>query len=185
MSSNDEATDLQAPSKVLAIVNAVDKVGEFTGKLFSWLVIPIALFIGYEVVSRHVFDRPTMWVYDVTWMLYGAHFMLGTAYTLHKKGHIRTDLLYIKWSPKTQAWVDIIGYLVFFFPGMTLFFVATLDRTILAWSLQEVSAATPLRPPIYPAITAMPVSIGLLMLQGVCEVTKCIYFVMRGGKHAS
>jgi len=178
------ATNIKSASKaplwVHPVIRTIDLVGEWSGKFFSWLVIPMSFAIAYEVISRHFFHRPTMWVYDFTWMLYGAHFMLGAAYTLYRKGHIRTDMLYVKWSLRTQKWVDVIGYLVFFFPGMALFFIACLDRAILAWSIREVSNLTPWRPAIFPIITAMPVSISLLMLQGVSEFVKCVYTLIRG-----
>lgn len=182
---NPVSSSSKTPSRVLTVIRTIDMVGEWSGKLFSWLVIPIAFVIAYEVISRHVFHRPTTWVYDVIWMLYGAHFMLGAAYTLYKKGHVRTDLLYMKWSLRTQRLVDIMGYLIFFFPGMALFFIVSLDRAILAWSILEVSNITPWRPPIYPVITVMPLSIALLLLQGLSEVIKCFYTLIKGNDYES
>lgn len=175
MVADENASDLSIPQGVAVILRVIDWVGEWSGKLFSWLVIPMALSIAYAVVSRYLFDRPTMWVYDTTWMLYGTHFMIGAAYTLYENGHIRTDLLYIKWSPKKRALVDLICYVVFFFPGMIFFFIASLQRTIESWSILEVSAYTPIRFPIYPVITVMPVSIMLLLIQGFAQVIRCIY----------
>lgn len=175
----------QASLWVHSVIRTIDLVGEWSGKFFSWLVIPMAFAVAYEVISRYFFHRPTMWAYDVIWMLYGAHFMLGAAYTLYKKGHIRTDMFYNKWSLRTQKLVDIIAYLIFFFPGMALFFIVFLDRAILAWSIREVSNITPWRPAIYPIITAMPVSIGLLLLQGVSEFIKCVYIIITGNDYES
>ena len=179
MAATSDSPVINASSRLVTFLKAVDKLAEWSGKVFAWLVIVMAFVIGYEVVSRYVFSRPTMWAYDMTWMLYGTHFMMGVSYTLLKKGHIRTDLLYGRWSPRTQAWVDIIGYIVFFFPGMVLFFIASLDRALLSWSILEVSNATPWRPPIYPALTVMPVSIGLLLIQGACDVVKCFHHIER------
>lgn len=173
-----EITEKASP--FLNFLRSVDKVGEWAGKIFAWAVIPMAFCIGFEVIARYVFNNPTIWVYDTTWMLYGTHFMMGGAYTLMKKGHIRTDLLYMNWSIRTQAWVDILSYIIFFFPGMILFFIACFDRASLAWSIREVSNATPWRPPIYPVITVMPVSIGLLLIQGACDVLKRIYTIVKG-----
>lgn len=170
------------PSWGLKVIRVIDIMGEWSGKIFSWLVLPMTFCIVYEVISRYFFHRPTMWAHDVTWMLYGTHFMLGAAYTLYKKGHIRTDLLYANWSLRTRKLVDIIGYLFFFFPGMAFFFIVSLDRAILSWSILEVSGLTPWRPPVYPVITVMPVSIALVLLQGVSEVIKCVYslFYIKG-----
>ena len=73
-------------------------------------------------MARHFFRAPTIWAFDVTYMLYGTHFMLGTAYTLMRIGHVRTDMLYSRWSIRRQNWIDAIGYLFFFFPAMVLLF---------------------------------------------------------------
>ena len=78
----------------------------------------MTLAVTYEVVARHFFRAPTIWAFDVTYMLYGTHFMLGTAYTLMRIGHVRTDMLYQNWSIRCQNLIDAIGYLFFFFPAM-------------------------------------------------------------------
>ena len=77
----------------------------------------MVLSLVYEVVARYFFNAPTIWAYDMTFMLYGSFFMLGAAYTLQRSGHIRTDVFYARWSPRTQARVDLACYLVLFFPA--------------------------------------------------------------------
>lgn len=185
MTADENASKVHMPYGVAAVVRAIDRVGEWSGKVFSWLVFPMALSIAYAVVSRYIFDRPTMWVSDTTWMLYGTHFMIGAAYTLYRNGHIRTDLLYIQWSQRKQALFDLFFYVVFFFPGMVFFFIASLHRTIEAWSIFEVSNYTPMRFPLYPVVTVMPVSILLLLVQGVSEVIRCIYKIKGKDTYAS
>jgi hypothetical protein len=81
----------------------------------------MVLSLVYEVVARYVFDAPTLWAYDMTFMLYGSFFMLGSAYTLQCQGHIRTDSLYAGWSPRTQGIVDAICYVVMFMPFAAIF----------------------------------------------------------------
>jgi TRAP-type mannitol/chloroaromatic compound transport system permease small subunit len=95
-------------------VNAIDKFSDVTGRLFSYLVYPLVGCVAYEVFARYMFGAPTVWAYDVTYMFYGSIFMLGAAYTLLKKGHIRTDLFYNNWSPQKQGKIDAIMYLLFF-----------------------------------------------------------------------
>ena len=181
-----EAQTVQAPEMgvppptLVRVVRAIDLIGEWSGKIFSWLVLPMAFALAYEVISRYVFNRPTVWAYDVTWMLYGAHFMLGAAYTLYKDGHIRTDLFYNNWSPRTQGLVDFIGYLVFFFPGMALYFYAGLDRALDSTRIGERSTYSPWQPPIWPVMWAVPISAGLLLIQGVSQFIKSIYALTKG-----
>jgi len=85
-------------------VNIYTRIDQFTlwvGKLVGWMLIPMILSLAYEVVARYAFGKPTIWAYDMTFMLYGSFFMLGASYTLRKKGHIRTDMLRKMVSPKT------------------------------------------------------------------------------------
>jgi TRAP-type mannitol/chloroaromatic compound transport system permease small subunit len=95
------------------VTRAIDRFALFCGRLVAWLIVPMVLSLVYEVVARYFFNMPTVWAYDMTFILYGTFFMLGSAYTLMKKGHIRTDMLYASWSPRRQGITDAICYLVF------------------------------------------------------------------------
>src|SRR3989337_2339008 len=101
-------------------LRAVDAISIGTGRLIAWIVIPNVLALVYEFFARYVFGRPTIWSYEVTYFFYGSHFLLGAAYTLHLKSHIRIDIFYQHISPRGRAIVDSIGYLIFFFPVMLL-----------------------------------------------------------------
>ncbi|GIX48866.1 MAG: C4-dicarboxylate ABC transporter substrate-binding protein [Candidatus Tectimicrobiota bacterium] len=171
----------QPPRALLTIVTVIDTaVGQFTGQLFAWLVLPMALGLAYEVLARYLFHAPTVWAYDVTYMLYGSHFMLGAAYTLYRGQHIRTDMLYEKFSTRWKGIVDATLYLLFFFPGMLFFFLAGWDEAMHSWSIGERSDASPWRPIIYPFKTVMPVTAALLIIQGVSEFLKSAYAAIKG-----
>jgi len=173
-SSNSDKLD----KIITPIVKNIDLyVGEWSGRIFKWLILPLTGGLTYEVFARYIFNAPTIWAYDMTYMLYAAHFMLGAAHTLYIGGHIRTDLFYDKWSAKTQGMVDAIGYLVFFFPGMFFFFTAGMEEAILSISLLETSDATPWRPPLYPFKCVVPASALLLLIQGFSEFLKSVYAV--------
>ena len=111
-------------------VQIIDNVvGRGSGLLFAGLVLPMVGGLCYEVFARYLFNAPTIWAYDVTYMLYGSHFMLGAAYTLYKGSHIRTDMLYENFPLKWKGRVDASMYLVFFFPGMLFFMLSRLGRS--------------------------------------------------------
>ena len=93
----------------IRIVRAIDRFTDYTGTLVAWLNVPLALAVTYEVVARYAFNSPTIWAYDVSYMLYGTIFMLGAAYALHKGAHIRTDFFFEKWSIRTQGMIDSIA----------------------------------------------------------------------------
>ena len=99
-----------------------DRFSLWSGRLVAWLIMPMVLSLVYEVVARYFFNAPTVWAYDMTFMLYGTFFMLGSAYTLMRGGHIRTDCLYGGWSPRRQGLDRRVCYLVFFFPPLIALF---------------------------------------------------------------
>jgi TRAP-type mannitol/chloroaromatic compound transport system permease small subunit len=168
-----------APALV-ALVRAIDGLAEWSGRLFSWLVIPLVAGITYEVFARYVFHAPTIWAYDVAYMLYGSHFMLGAAYTLYKGGHIRTDVFYQNWSVRRRGAIDASLYLFLFFPGIALFFWMGLQEALQSWDIREVSDASPWRPIIYPFKAVIPLALVLLMIQGLSELLKSAYAALTG-----
>ena len=107
--------------RIARLTRALDLVARGSGWLVAWLILPMVAVLVIEVVGRYFFNAPTIWAYDMTYMLYGSFFMVGSAYTLYRKGHIRTDLMYERWSPRVQGAVDLVCYLVFFFPPLLLF----------------------------------------------------------------
>lgn len=167
-------------AKLLKTAKWIDQISIWSGKITAWLIFPLVLGLTYEVISRYVFKSPTIWAYDLAYMLYGTLFMLGAAFTLYKKGHIRTDIFYDKWTPKRQGWVDALLYLLFFFPGMVFFLIAGLDEAIHSWSLLEKSEVGAWRPPIYPFKTVIPLTALLLIIQGVSEFFKSLWAAFKG-----
>jgi TRAP-type mannitol/chloroaromatic compound transport system permease small subunit len=171
----------QPPKAMLNIIRIIDKyVGELSGKIFFVLIFPMVAGLTYEVFARYMFNRPTIWAYDVTYMLYGSHFMLGAVYCLYKKGHIRTDLVYDALPVRWQGRIDAFCYFFLFFPGMIYFFAAGWVEAAHSWSILEKSQATAWYPPMYPFKTVIPVAAALLIIQGVSEFLKSIYAAFRG-----
>jgi TRAP-type mannitol/chloroaromatic compound transport system permease small subunit len=164
----------------LKYVRAIDKFTDVTGRMFSYIVYPLVGAVAYEVFARYLFNAPTVWAYDMTYMLYGAIFMLGTAYTLKNKGHIRTDLFYNKWSPKRQGKIDAILYIFCFFPGMILYLWSSWDYTVHSWITNEKSSNSPWMPIIYPFKTVIPVTAVILLIQGISELIKSVYAWKKG-----
>jgi TRAP-type mannitol/chloroaromatic compound transport system permease small subunit len=106
--------------------------------------------------------------------------MLGAAYTLYKGKHIRTDLLYERYSVRWQGRVDASLYLLLFFPGMIFFLLAGWDEAMHAWEIGEESEVTPWRPSLVPFKMAIPLAALLLLIQGVSELLKSLNAAIRG-----
>ena len=164
-----------ADTAIDRVVQVIDAISTATGWIAGWLIVPLTIVVVWEVVARYVFTAPTRWAYDASWQLYGIQFMLASAYTLLKGGHIRTDVLYERWSPKKRAVVDLICYVVFFFPGIAFILYAGSVETRHAW---EIGERTGLRlfgitMPIYVLKGTIALTAVLLILQGVAEVIRC------------
>ena len=170
----------EPPQSLLTIIRTIDRFTDFTGTIVSLAAIPLVGGVAYEVVSRYVFNAPTTWAYDLTYMLYGTIFMLGAAYALHKGAHIRTDFFYEKWSDRTRGVVDSVSYIVFFFPSIVMLFAASWSEAWYAYTINETSEQTNWRPLLWPFKAVVPLTCVLLLLQGVSELIKSFYAARTG-----
>ncbi len=158
---------------------AIDKLSTFMGHLFSWLILALTALITWEVYSRYILNKPHAWALDVQIMLYGTLFMLAGAYTLAKNGHVRGDVLYGFFRPRTQATLDLILYVAFFIPGITAL-------TYAGWNYASESAAIREQTfsadalPLYPFKFMIPLAGLLLSLQGIVEIVRCIQCIKVG-----
>jgi TRAP-type mannitol/chloroaromatic compound transport system permease small subunit len=168
------------PPWLLATITSCDAVSLWSGRLVAWLIFPMMLSLVYEVAARYLFDAPTTWAYDMTYILYGSFFMLGSAYTLLKKGHIRTDSFYGAWSVRRQGLVDSICYIVFYFPGMLAFVYVCWDFFARSFAQGERVVSSPWMPVIYPLKGALFVAVVLLLVQGLSELLKSLWAARRG-----
>jgi TRAP-type mannitol/chloroaromatic compound transport system permease small subunit len=166
-------------SAVDRLVRAIDALSTVAGWVAGALIIPMTLAVAYEVTARYAFDAPTIWAYDTTYMLFGAQFMLAASYTLLKGGHIRTDVFFERWSPRTRAIIDVVGYVFFFFPGMLFVFYAGGAEAWKAWQIGERSDWSAWRPIIYPLKAVIPLTAALMLLQGLSELIKCLRVIRR------
>jgi TRAP-type mannitol/chloroaromatic compound transport system permease small subunit len=167
------------------MVRAIDRFAEVCGVVIAWLMVPLVAAVVYEVVARYAFAAPTIWSFDLTYMLYGAMFMLGAAYALRVGAHIRTDFFWERWSLRTRGVIDSVAYVVFFFPGIALFFWVGWDEAWYAYDIGEMSEQTPWRPVLWPLKACVPLAAALLLLQGISELTKSLYAALTGQAFAA
>jgi len=158
----------------------VDKLSTLVGHAFSFLIVVLTLHVSWEVFSRYVLNNPRAWAFDGMIMLYGTLFMMAGAYTLSKNGHVRGDVLYGFFEPRTQATVDLILYIVFFVPGVFALTYAGYFYAAESWAINEHSNITAEGPPIYPFKTVIPIAGAFLLLQGVVEIIRCVICLRDG-----
>ncbi|MBI3545359.1 MAG: TRAP transporter small permease subunit [Gammaproteobacteria bacterium] len=161
----------------------IDKASTLAGHVFSWMILGLTFLISWEVFSRYVLNTPHAWVLDAQIMLYGFMFMMAGAYTLSKSGHVRGDVLYGFFRPRTQAAIDLILYILFFLPGI-------FALTYAGWGYANDSLAiheqtfSPEPLPLYPFKFIIPVAGFFLLIQGLVEIARCV-ICLRDGKWPS
>jgi TRAP-type mannitol/chloroaromatic compound transport system permease small subunit len=160
------------------ITGVIDRISILTGKLVAWLIFPMFAVLVFEVLVRK-FYHPTIWANDVATMAYGVHFSLAAAYALSLQKHIRTDFLTQHLSLRTQLWLDIVQYVVFFLPGMAMFLWLSWEFAEESWYFRE-ELITSWRPPAYWYKSVIPATAALLLLQGIAEVLKCVRALRTG-----
>ena len=158
---------------------AVDRMSTWLGQFFAWTIVILTFLITYEVFSRYVLNAPHDWNLNAQIMLYGTLFMMAGAYTLSKNGHVRGDVLYGFFEPRTQATIDLVLYIVFFLPGVIALTYAGWTYANEALAIREKTfSATPL--PLYPFKFVIPISGFMLLLQGFVEIVRCIQCLQDG-----
>ena len=159
---------------MLSYIRFADALSAWFGKAFAWLIILMACGTGYEVFVRYVLNSPTAWALDVSFIMYGTMFMMAGAYTLSQGGHVRGDFLYRLWQPKTQAKIDLVLYILFFFPGVSALILAGWKYAARSWQYGEVSINSPAGIPIYQFKSVIVAAGILLFIQGIAQVFRCI-----------
>ncbi|MFQ5924152.1 MAG: TRAP transporter small permease subunit [Anaerolineales bacterium] len=159
----------------------IDTLSMWVGHAFAWCILVLTFATSYEVFVRYVLRDPTAWAFDVSYIMYGALFMMGGAYTLSRDGHVRGDVLYRLWPPRVQAAVEFVLYFVFFFPGVLALIYAGYDYAQESWGYREASINSPIGVPVYPVKTLIPIAAFFLLLQGIAQVIRCV-MCMRQGK---
>ena len=161
-------------------IKVIDTISTWVGIPSSWLIIPLMLITCYDVTARYFFSAPTQWAYDYSYMMYGTMFMLVGAYTLAQNNHVRGDVFYRLFPVRAQAALDILLYVVFFFPGIISLVVAGYYFAEMSWRFGERSMMTPGGPPIYPFKIVIPVAGFFTVLQGIAEVLRCVIALKTG-----
>jgi TRAP-type mannitol/chloroaromatic compound transport system permease small subunit len=161
------------------ILNFIDKITEWTGRIFSWIILVLTFLVVVEVVLRYVFSHPTIWNFEVTIQLYAFHFMIVAAYTLLHKAHVSVDIIHAKLRRRTQAVLDVITYVLFFFPFMIVLLYEGIRYAAKSWSMLETSWSV-FAPPLYPIKTVIPVMAFLILLEGIAIFIRRLHVAIKG-----
>ncbi len=161
-------------------IYGIDQLNKSVGHAFAWCIIILTFGTSYEVFVRYILNDPTSWAFDLSYIMYGALFIMAGAYTLSRNGHVRGDVIYRLWPERVQAGLDLVLYFLFFFPGVVALVIAGWGYGTDALRLLEVSVNSPIGVPIWPLKMLIPVAGVLLTLQGIAEVLRCVLCLKTG-----
>ncbi|HSC97194.1 MAG TPA: TRAP transporter small permease subunit [Burkholderiales bacterium] len=155
-------------------IYGMDVLSRSIGHAFAWCILILTLGTSYEVFVRYVLNAPTSWAFDFSYTMYGAMFFMAGAYALSRGSHVRCDMFYRLWPPRVQASVELVLYVLFFFPGILALVISGWDYGFESMRIREISVNSPAGMPIWPLKMLIPFGAALLALQGVAEVLRCI-----------
>lgn len=162
------------------LLSAIDKLSGAVGFGTAWLVVPLIFATVYEVTARYVFNAPTIWAFEIGYMAMGAHFLLGAAFALRERAHIRIDVAYSHFPPRAKALVDVLGYALLFIPlGAWLSYRLGL-YTFDAYRSGETSGQSAWDPVIWPFRLTFLGGFVLLTLQALAELIRSLQVLVRG-----
>ena len=162
------------------VIYFFESLSIWIGRAFGWCILVLTLSVTYEVFVRYVLNAPTVWAFDMMVQMYGGLFLMAGAYALAQDAHVRGDALYRLFSVKAQAWIDLILYMFFFFPGMLALFYFGYEIASDSWRYKEVSWNSPARIQIYFFKSLIPLAGGLLILHGISESMRCALCIREG-----
>ena len=161
-------------------ITFADHLSTAIGKAFSWCIVILMGGTVYEVIMAYVFNAPTLWNFDFSMQMYGAILMMSGAYCLATESHVRGDVIYRLFKPRTQGWIDLILYFIFFFPGVLALAFYGYDYAALAWKIKETSWSSPAQIQIYMVKALIPTAGVTLIIQGISEVFRSIICIQTG-----
>jgi TRAP-type mannitol/chloroaromatic compound transport system permease small subunit len=164
------------------LATAIDTLNTWIGRTLAWLLVPVVIVSFAVVTLRYAFGIGYPWLQETYIWLHGVAVLLAAAWVLKEGGHVRVDLLYKRWSPRTKAWADLVGLVAFLFPMMGFLFWWSLPSVQRSWRLMERSPTADGLPYVYLMKTVIPIFCVLVMLQGLAMLLRCVITIAREGK---
>jgi len=161
-------------------IRRIDIFSKSIGHTFAWCVLILAASTCFEVFMRYVLNSPTAWAFDMSYMLYGALFMMSGAYAVSRNSHVRGDFIYRKWSNQTQAKVDLTLYITFYFPAIFAMVYTGAAYALESARILESSVNSPAGVPVWPLKMVIFVAGITLLIAGISEVMRCLVCIRTG-----
>lgn len=161
----------------------LEALSEWVGKAVAWLTLAMVLGTVVVLVFRYLFNEGAIALQESVLYLHAMVFMLGAAYTLKDNEHVRVDVFYRKFSPRQQAWVNIIGYLTLLLPVTIFIMVTSWKFVAFSWRILEGSNEPGGLAIVYLLKSLLLVMPALLLAQGLAQTLRLLLFLAGKGKN--
>lgn len=160
------------------LLSLIDWISTWSGKATSWLAIAVIFVVVYEIIMRYVFRRPTLWANEAMIFLCAILYVIGGAWTLLEKRHVKIDFVYEKFTPRQRAIFDVLTFFFFaLYMGMMLWATSK-----YAWESIQLAerSGSPWNPPVYPIKIALALGVLLILLQGIANLIRDLHLAIKG-----
>jgi len=163
---------------ILRFLHGIDAINERAGKAISILVVCMIGIMCWEVILRYAFNAPTIWAHEVSGHIFAAYSVLGGAYVLLVNEHVRSDVIYARFSPRGRAIFDLVTFPLFFML-LGIILVEGAEMALRSIEVREITVSF-LRSPVYPVKTCIPIAAFLMLLQGLAHFIRALALVITG-----
>ena len=164
-------------------IRAIERTNEAVGGWISFGIPVMAFLLLYEVIMRYGFNRPTIWVHDISQFIFGACYMLGAGFTLLRKGHVNMDMLYTRFSKRGKALADTISGLLFLlFLGIMVWQSGFMAYESVIFNEHQITSV--FEPPLYPIKIIFFIGCVLFMMQGLGDLVRNLIILFTGNELA-
>jgi TRAP-type mannitol/chloroaromatic compound transport system permease small subunit len=155
--------------KIEPVLNGINALSEWVGRAVSLLFLALIATVCIDLFTRFFTGKSTDWAFDINYMIYGTNFMLAGAYAMKHNAHVRVDVLYMKFSPRTRAVLECIFLVLIMIPLCSFMLYSTWTDFMISVEAREVSIVSSWHPPVYHYKAVMPLAFALLSLQSIAQ----------------
>jgi len=163
---------------LIGIYKGINSLNKWVGRFVSWATLVVVLVVFVDVVMRYAFNTSFVFTQELEWHLFAFIFLMGAGYTLLKDGHVRVDIIYQRLNPKAQAWINLMGVLLFLIPGSYMIIATSIQFVSNSFLIMEGSPDPGGIPYRYIIKAAIPIGFILVLLQGISLGIKSIVTIM-------
>ena len=162
----------------------ITKANEWLAKGSMYLILALVVVVCFDVLMRYLFNRPTTWSFEAALHLYAIAFLVSSGWVLSMQAHVKVDVLYVRFSPRKRAFINVIFCLLFLLPVCFFLVKDGFDYAYASWKVGEVSRGSPLHEPVWVLKVFIPISFLMLGLQGIVELVKDVGALFRSNSPA-